>query len=104
MTVNIAIEMITGRILHPFIQFHQFGILCRHIDLDICRNPLALVREPFDQAGITQGRYSHGLILVVDLAVPVIYLKLRDHIHHTSHLSVSQDRCGISVKQRNLIK
>ena len=49
MTVNIAIEMITGRILHPFIQLHQFGILCRHIDLDICRNSLTLIREPFDQ-------------------------------------------------------
>lgn len=48
---------------------------------------LTLIREPFDQAGITQGRYSHGLILVVDLApAPVIYLKLRDHICHTSHL------------------
>ena len=85
--------MITCRVLHPFTQFYEFRVLCCHINLDIGRDSFSHVRKPFDHAGIFQRRNSHRLILIVDLGIQFIYLELRYHIYHTSHLPVTEKLC-----------
>ena len=54
----------------------------RHIDPDIGRDPLRLVRKPLNQACVPQRRHSHRIILVVDLGIDIIHLELGNHIHH----------------------
>ena len=67
MAVDVAVKMIACRVLHSFVQLHQLRVLRRHIDLDISRDPFAIVGKPLDQARILQGRYSHRTVLIIDL-------------------------------------
>ena len=97
MTVNVSVQMIACGIFHPLFQFNQFCILSRHVDPDICRNSLFLVGKPFDQICIPKWGYPHRLILIINLTVQIIHFKLGHHIHHASHLSVSQKCGGIPV-------
>ena len=104
MTINISVKMIACRIFHPFFKFHKLRILCCHINLDIRRYSIWLIRKPFDDACVFQRRNTYRTILVIDLWIELIHFKLRNHINHTSHLSVTQKRRRITVKKRNLIK
>ena len=104
MPVNIPVEMIAGCILHSFFQFYQLGILCCHVNLDICRDSFFPVGKPLDQICIFQRWNSHRTILIVNLWIQFIHFKLRYHIHHTSHFPVSKDLCWILIQKRNLVK
>src|SRR5699024_10336866 len=76
----------------------------RHIDLNIGRDPIPMIRKPLDQARIFQRRNSYRAVLIIDLGIQLIHFKLGHHIHHASHLSVSEERSRISVKKKDLIK
>src|SRR5699024_5197706 len=73
MAVDIAVKMIAGRVLHSFVQLYQLRVLRRHIDLDISRDPLAVVRKPLDHTRIPQRRYSHRTVLIIDLGIQINY-------------------------------
>ena len=104
MTVDIPVEMVTGSVFHPLVELYKFGILGCHIDLYICRDSLAAVRQPLDNTGVFQRRHPHRAILIIYLGVEVVHLELRHHIHHASHFSVSQKSGRFPVKEGNLVK
>ena len=104
MPVDIPVKMIAGRVFHPLFQLYKFRVLGRHIDLDIGRDALAVVGQPFDQAGIPERRYTHRAVLVIDLGIQFIHLELGNHIHHAPHLPVPEKGGRIPVQERDLVK
>ena len=81
--------MLRLRIFDPVLQLYQLGILGRHVNPHIGRNPVLLIGQPFNGAGIDQGADPVRLSLIIDLRIQAADLELRDHIHHASHLPVA---------------
>ena len=104
MTVDIPVEMVTGSVFHPLVELYKFGILGCHIDLYICRDPLAVIGDPFDNARIFQRGHPHRAVVIIDLGVKIIHLELGHHVHHAPHLPVAEKCRRITVEQRDLVK
>ena len=102
MAINIPVQIFCLGITDRFVQFYQRGILCRHIDHNIRRDSLRLVGQPFDRACVDQWSHANRFFLIIDLRIQIADLKLRNHIYHTSHFSISKNHRAVFVKQRNL--
>ncbi len=99
MAVKISVKIFSLGVFDPFRELHALCILSRHVDQDIGRNPVFLVGQPLNRACIGQGSHPDRLSLVIDLGIIPGNLKLGNHIHHTSHLPVAQQRGGVPVQQ-----
>ena len=102
MTVNVAVKMISGRITDRLVQFHQFCRLRSHVNADVGRNSISVVRQPFDRTGIFQRCYPNRRVIVVNLRIEIIHFKLGNVFYHAAHFAVAKNRGAAFIKQRDL--
>ena len=103
MSVNVSAKMVAHRITDFLLQTHALRFLCRHVNTDIRRNSVPVVRKPFNQAAILKRCHTHRLILIINLCIHIADFKLGNHIHHCSHDTVADGRCRIFIQHRNLV-
>ncbi len=96
--VDIAVQILALGVLDAVRQLHAFRILGRHINFNIGRDAFALVGQPLNAACIDKGGDAHRLVVHINLAVIIGYLKLGHHVHHAAHFPVAQKGGGILVE------
>ncbi len=76
MSLYITVKHFRFGIFNAVSQLNTFCILCCHIDLDISRNTVFPIRQPFDRAGVFQRCHTDRLSVYIDLCVVIRHLKL----------------------------
>ncbi len=99
--VKVSVKIFPFGIPNPLRKLHAFRVLGGHIYQNVGRNAVFLIGKPFDGACVGKRRYPDRLSPIVYLRIVAGNLKLGNHIHHASHLSVSQKGSGILVQERD---
>ena len=76
--VDIAEEIFAWGIFHAAVQPHQVGLLGHHVNGQVGRQSLLMVKQPFDGICIPERRHAVGSAIIIDLGVIVLNLKLGD--------------------------
>ena len=101
--VEVAGEMLGGRVLHAVIQTHDLDVLRDHVDDEVGGQPLRTVVEPLDDVAVAQRRDAHGAAVVVDLRVVFRDLELRDHVCQFAELAVAELFGAVAVEHRDAV-
>ena len=104
MAVQIAAEVLSRSIVHPFRQTNHIYLLRHHINDEIGRQAGAAVIEPLEDIAVAQRGDPNGTTLVIDLGIVIRYLKLAYHIGQLAQFAVTQLFGRIPVQHGDLIK
>ena len=101
--VEVAGEVLGGRVLHALIKAHDLDVLRDHVDDKVGGQPLRAVVEPLDDVAVAQRRDAHGTAVVVDLRVVFRDLELRDHVGQLAELAVAELFGAVAVEHRDAV-
>ena len=88
-TVEVAAEMLSGRVFHALVKAHDFGFLRYHVNDEVGGQTVGAVGEPLDRVPIAQRGDAHGAVLVVNLTVSGQNLELADHVAQFAELAAA---------------